>query len=61
MESKKWYAVEMDRDDNDWGTGSYDFDEAVKMAKRMGAEIIAVIEMGDDPICVEEIYTDEVE
>lgn len=51
---KYWYAVEKDADDIDWGTGSYDYDEAVTMAKEYGEEArIAVIEEGPDPICVE--------
>ncbi len=57
---KIWYAVMMNNEDNDWGTGSYNLDEAVKMAKqyRESGEkdaYIAVIEDGDDPICVDEI------
>lgn len=53
---KLWYAVLRDREDNDWGYGSYDRKEAEKMALDMGAEAyIAVIEDGDNPICVEEI------
>ena len=55
MENRKWYAVQMDREDNDWGTGSYDLGEAVLMAKKMGAGLIAVIEEGDDPICIDEM------
>ena len=60
----KWYAVMKDRDDNDWGYGSADRDEAERMVVNM-AEIgnrdgyIAVIEEGDDPICVEEIYPED--
>lgn len=46
-----WYAVEMDENDNDWGTGSFDYDEAVAMARRMEAKFIAVIRLGDDPVC----------
>ena len=53
----KWYAVEMNRDDNDWGTGSYCYSEAVCMAIMFGHDAyIAVIEDGKDPICVEEIH-----
>jgi translation initiation factor IF-3 len=55
MEKKLWYAIEKDEDDNDWGTGSFDYDEAVKMAHDQNCTIIAVIEDGDDPICVDEI------
>ena len=49
---KLWFAVEMDREDNDWGTGSYDLDEARRMADSMDAELIAVI---DGDICIDEI------
>lgn len=52
---KIWYAVMMDKEDTDWGTGSHDLDEAMDMARRMGAEKIAVIEDGADPTCVDEI------
>lgn len=53
-ENNYWYAVQMDAEDNDWGTGSYDYDEAVAMAKRMGGDAqIAVIAEGNDPICVD--------
>ena len=64
---KYWYAVMMDREDNDWGTGSFDLDEAKAMATRMGGEsYIAVIDGGydedgnatTDPICVDEIEVD---
>lgn len=57
--NRKWYAVEMNRDDNDWGTGSYDFEEAKEMLKAYPEGLIAVIEEGDDPVCIEEItYAD---
>lgn len=52
----KWYAVMMDKEDNDWGTGSFDYNEAVKMAQEMGAELIAVIS-GD--YCVDEISAED--
>lgn len=52
----KWYAILMDDDDNDWGTGSYNFEEAIEKATYMGAKKIAIIEMGPDPICIEEVY-----
>lgn len=64
---KNWYAVLRDRDDNDWGTGSFDWDEAVKMAKAYGFEQIAEIDGGydedgnetTDPICVAEYISGE--
>ena len=46
-----WYAVQIDKDD-DWGTGSYDYNEAVRMLKRQGCGLIAVI---DGDVCVNEI------
>ena len=57
MENKLWCAVMRDNDDNDWGSGSYDYDEAVEMVQKYIPDggYIAVIEEGNDPICVEEI------
>ena len=57
MENKLWYAVMRDNDDNDWGSGSYNYDEAVEMVQKYIPDggYIAVIEEGNDPICVEEI------
>lgn len=48
-----WYAVEADDQDSDWGTGSYDYDEAVAMLKEFGSQAqIAVIDEGEhDSIC----------
>ena len=58
--SLTWYAVLRDEDDNDWGTGSYDYDEAVEMAKQYGDDArIAVIDDGDDPVCLRVIMADE--
>ena len=51
-----WYAIEIDEDDNDWGTGSYDYAEAVRMLRET-AEYhpdarIAVIKIDQyDSIC----------
>lgn len=56
---KIWYAVLRDAEDNDWGYGSFDLDEARKMAKKYPAGRIAVIDDGDDPICIEEIEHDD--
>lgn len=50
--SLTWYAVEMDEDDNDWGTGSYSLKEAKEMAEHMGAKYVAVI---DGSECVQVI------
>lgn len=51
-ENRLWYAVQADREDNDWGTGSFDYDEAVEMAKYRDCTIIAVI---DGEECIDEI------
>ncbi len=62
-----WYAVQRDREDSDWGTGSFDWDEAVAMAKSRGCLLIAEIdgqyddngEPTVDPICVAEYISGE--
>lgn len=48
----KWYAVMMDDEDIDWGTGSYNKNEALKMLHRMEADHIDIVEDNDDPICI---------
>ena len=59
MANKIWYAVLMDREDSDWGFGSYDYNEAAAKARNMRetcpAAYIAVIDEGDDPTCIDEI------
>lgn len=51
----KWYAVQVTTED-DWENGSYSLEEAIEIAKQTeGASLIAVIEMGDDPVCVDEL------
>lgn len=52
----KWYAVMEDKEETDWGYGSKDYEEAVKMLKEKGWEngYIAVIENGD--YCADAIY-----
>lgn len=49
-----------DMDDQDWGTGSFDLDEAKAMVRRYRQNYpesyIAVIDDGDDPVCVDEIH-----
>lgn len=52
-DSKKvWYAVELDENDNDWGEGSFDFYDALKIARKLDAKYIAVI---DGDVCAEVI------
>lgn len=64
MDNKFWYAVMENREDWDWGTGSHDFQEAIRMSKRNFGDspdqLIAVIdESGNEPMCVREIGYDE--
>lgn len=55
MNEKMFYAV-IENEDPDWGFGSYDYNEAVEMAKKYdGAYIAAIDESGREPMCVEEI------
>lgn len=58
-----WYAVLMDKEDNDWGYGSYNLDTAKEMVRKNLDEhpeaYIAVIEEGSDPVCVDEIYQED--
>lgn len=60
MENKYWYAVMKDREDDDWGYGSYVLEEAKKMVKTFPEGYIAIIQEGTDPVCVGEIYQEEV-
>lgn len=55
MKNRLWYAVMQDNEDNDWGYGSHDLDEAMEMVKKYPEGYIAVIEEGNDPICIDEI------
>lgn len=55
-----WYAVLQDSQDSDWGTGSYDLEEAKKKCLACGGDAyIAVISEGNDPICIEEIRQED--
>ena len=56
-----WYAVVRRDDYPDWGTGSYDKDEAMQMARDHGPDYyIAVIdESGREPMCIDEIDPNE--
>lgn len=59
---KTWYAVMMDREDNDWGTGSYNMEEAIEKARKYrelgeAEAYVAVIEESEhDAVCVDEIH-----
>ena len=56
-----WYAVMTDLEDTDWGTGSFNKDEAIEMA-RSNKDIypdgyIAVIDVStNNPVCTDEIH-----
>lgn len=58
---KIWYAIMQDRDDTDWGTGTYDRQEAIEKVKSWREDgypdaYIAVIEEGgNEPMCIDEI------
>ena len=58
LEEAEWYAVQSDSDDNDWGTGSFDYEEAKEMLRQYPEGKIAVIVNG---VCVEEISYKEAE
>jgi len=62
MEKKLWYAVMRDREDDDWGYGSYDIDEAKQMLteEESPEAYIAVIEEGENPVCVDEIRREDI-
>lgn len=62
MENKKlWYAILRDEEDNDLGTGSFDKDKAISMAKAQNFKRIAVVDANyddegnetTDPLCIE--------
>lgn len=65
---KLWYAILMDNEDNDWGTGSFDLTEAESRVMKYRANgcpdaYIAVIDANfdadgnptTDGLCIEEI------
>lgn len=61
---KYWYAVMIDREDSDWGYGSFDLSKAIEMHKNYPDGYIAVIDAGydendkptKDAFCVDEIF-----
>lgn len=69
MENKKlWYAILRDEEDNDLGSGSFDKDEAISMAKAQNFKRIAVVDADyddegnetTDTLCIE-IITETLE
>ena len=57
MTNNRWYAVQETSED-DWGYGSYDYDEAVEMLKEQGHGLIAVINE-ETNFCEEEIKIED--
>ena len=66
-----WYAVERNALDINWGRGSYDYAEAVKMAQlydrgsafplTMRPQIVVIDESEDYPTCINVIRADEMQ
>lgn len=59
MEKKIWYAVLRDREDNDWGYGSFELDTAKRMARDMGNEAYIAVIDDDDKFCLDEIQQED--
>ncbi len=57
MLRNRWYAVQKDRTDG-WDNGSYSYQNAIKMLKKQGFGLIAVIDENAGN-CVEEITFEE--
>lgn len=51
--SQIWFAVQETSEDS-WDYGSHDLDEAIEMLREQGHGLIAVIEEGSDPVCINE-------
>ena len=56
-----WYAIMLDKEDQDWGTGSFDKHEAMVRASVLRDSghpdaYIAVIDDTNDPVCIDEIH-----
>lgn len=49
MENKKlWYAICKNREDSDWGTGSFDWSDAVTMAISNDCSVIVAVDANYD-------------
>lgn len=55
---KMWYAVQLNADD-DWGWGSFDWDEAVEMLKAQGEGMIATIN-DETKVCEDVTYYEDI-
>lgn len=66
---KYWHAVQTSIEDTNLGTGSFDFNEALRMAKQYPESMIAVIdgEYDEDgnatvePICIDVLWPSDFE
>lgn len=54
-----WYAVLVDEDDNDYGTGSFDFIKACEMLESLNGEKIAIVD-DNDGYCLDIIEKDDI-
>ena len=45
---KYWYAILKDEEDNDWGNGSFNKDDAIEMAIECGYKFVATINANYD-------------
>ena len=58
-----WYALMTDRNDTDWGTGTYDRAEAVARLRDMLTDYpdayICIIDDGTDPVAIGEITVED--
>lgn len=59
-EKSIWYAVLIDSEDNDYGTGSFDFIDACELLDRLNGESIAIVD-DNDGFCLDIINRDELE
>ena len=55
--SKLWYATMQDRTDEDWGTGSFGFQEAAEKVLEWGGEAYIAVIDGDE--CIGEVTIEE--
>lgn len=61
MNTKIWYAItDLQNENNDWGTGSYNYNTAVEMLKEIGHGEISVIALNEDPECKNIITLEEI-
>ena len=71
MGQSYWYAVERNALDVDWGRGSYDYEEAVKMAQAydrgnafplaMRPRIVVIDESEEELVCINVIGAEDMQ